>query len=816
MNYAEVAVDSPVGSGRTFTYTIPDGLELSPGQLIRVPFGPRTLQGMVFELAAVPQVPRTREVLELVYPDVLVDTDRLTLARWVSEYFMSGLFEAVAPMLPHGSRARPATFLEAAPKQSPDSSYRVTPVQTKALEYIRSKGRVNQERLIESGRGSRSVVDRLVKAGLVRRTVGGRVEPSVKRLLVESVRLTDKAIGLDSPEFEAFAKTAPRQSGLVKHLASVRVSMRIAEARREYGSSAVSGLINKGWLEAQTVQESRDPLAGLVFQTANPMQLTPDQADAAAQVRAALEVRRTSPRCFLLHGVTGSGKTEVYLEAVAHCIRLGKRAIVLVPEIALTHQTVRRFAARFPGQIAVLHSGLSDGQRFDQWWKIWSGEHQVVIGSRSAAFAPQPELGLIVLDEEHEWTYKQAEPDPRYHARDVAIRLAASKGAVVILGSASPEVGSYYSAKRGDIGLLELPDRVAAQPKATFNAPAATRLPAVSVVDMGLELKKGNTGIFSASLHAAIEETLASGDQVLLFLNRRGAGSFLQCRACGQVVHCSGCEVALTYHKGAERLVCHYCGRRRRRPEQCRKCMNRRLNLYGIGTQSVVDDVEEAFPGIAVIRWDRDTVGRLSDGENIMQEFAAGRAQVLVGTQMIAKGLHFPSVALVGVIMADIGLNMPDFRAGERSFQLLCQVAGRAGRGDVQGKAVFQTYQPDHYAIRAAAEQDYLNFYVQEMAFRREHVNPPFSKLIRLVYAHTNRAHNERAALDLAEQLRLSRDARAFNDEAVLGPTPAYPPRVRGRYRWHIVLRGPDPRRLLDTVTVPNGWIVDIDPVTVT
>ncbi len=815
MKFAEVAVDSPVGAGRTFTYSIPEGIEVAAGQLLRVPFGPRTLQGVVFERSLEAHVPYTRDVLELVYSDILIDQDRLAVARWVSEYYLCGLFEAVSPMLPYGSRARPATYIEPVLDNPAEVRPDLTPRQAEVLAYIHSKGRVSQDQLIDSGRSSRSVVDRLVSVGHVRRTVGGRVAPAVKHRLVESVRLADPTLELNSPEYETLARIAPRQSDLFKHLVSDGSPMRIAEARREYGSSAVSGLMKKGWLESLRVQEFRDPLVGKAIQTAHPVVLTNEQAEVALQVRTALDVRQSGPGNFLLHGVTGSGKTEVYLDAVEHCIKLGKRAIVLVPEIALTHQTVSRFASRFPGEVAVLHSGLTDGQRFDQWWKIRSGEYRVVIGSRSAVFAPQPDLGLVILDEEHEWTYKQAEPDPRYHARDVAFRLASLKGAVVLLGSATPEVGTYFSARRRDVGLLELPARVAAPATSSDSPPEVGQLPAVTVVDMGLELKSGNTGVLSSALSGAIEETLGSGSQVLLFLNRRGAGSFLQCRSCGAVVQCGGCDVSLTYHKGAKRLICHYCGRRRKRPEQCRQCMNRRLDLYGFGTESVAAEVEQAFAGTSVIRLDRDTANRLADGKRILDEFTSGKAQVLIGTQMVAKGLHFPSVSLVGVILADIGLNVPDFRSGERTFQLLCQVAGRAGRGDVQGEVIVQTYRPDHYAIRAAAEQDYLKFYVQEMAFRKEHGNPPYAKTVRLVYAHTNRAHTERAALDLSEQLRLSRDTRSFNDEAVLGPAPAYPPRVRGRYRWQIVLRGPEPRRLLDTVVVPHGWIVDVDPVSV-
>ena len=618
-----------------------------------------------------------------------------------------------------------------------------------------------------------------------------------------------------SQDYKSLARRAPRQAELMKHLKGAAAPVRIAEARSDYGYGAVRSLLAKGWVEAEASIVDRDPLAGRTFDVAPPVTLTSSQAAAARSVRAALENESATPRSFLLQGVTGSGKTEVYLDAVDRCIGLGKRAIVLVPEIALTHQTVERFAAQFPDKVAVLHSGLTEGQRFDQWWKIRNGDYDVVIGSRGAVFAPLPDLGLIVLDEEHEWTYKQTEPDPRHHARDVAGRLAGSTGAVTVLGSASPEVGSYFSARKQEIGLLELPDRLLVDPSKPGQLPSDRSLPEVEIVDMRAELRRGKTGDFSDALETAIAETLDSGDQIMLFLNRRGAASFLQCRSCGKSLRCTRCDVALTYHRGADRMICHYCGYRRRRLEECPYCLSYRMSLYGIGTEGVAHEVEERFPETTVVRWDRDTARRPGDSERIMEEFSSGRARVLVGTQMIAKGLHFPSVALVGVVSADIGLNVPDFRSGERTFQLLCQVAGRAGRGQVDGRVVVQTYQPDHYAIRAAATQDYLKFYVQEMAYRRDQGNPPYSKLIRLVFAHTNRTYSERSGLELSEQLRLARDAWAYDDTEILGPTPAYPPRLRGRYRWQIVLRGPDPRRLLDTTKIPHGWVVDVDPISI-
>jgi primosomal protein N' (replication factor Y) len=551
-----------------------------------------------------------------------------------------------------------------------------------------------------------------------------------------------------------------------------------------------------------------------VFEPAPKVQLSPRQDAVASAIRTTISDASRFPRTFLIQGVTGSGKTEVYLDAVEHCLSLGKRAIVMVPEIALTPQTIERFASRFPGEVAILHSGITAGERFDQWWKVKQGEYGVVIGSRSAVFAPQPDLGLIVMDEEHEWTYKQHDGSPRYHARSVALKMSEETGAVVVLGSASPDVASYYRGLRKEYNLFLLPDRLSSSvsPAASSTTPLAD----VTLVDMRKELLEGHRDLFSRLLAAAMKDCLDSGDQMILFLNRRGTAAYMQCRNCGYGMRCRRCDVAVTYHRQQKRLVCHYCGERRAVPDKCPSCLAYRLSFYGIGTQMVVDEVQNKFPEASVLRWDRDAARSPKAYEELLTRFRSGKAQVLVGTQMIAKGLHFPNVTLVGVVSADIGLNIPDYRAGERSFQLLCQVAGRAGRGESPGKVIVQTFQPENYAVRSAAEQDYQGFYRKEMSFRRQHSNPPYSKLIRLLYTHTNQAQCEREASQLGNLLRQQREERGLSDIDVLGPMPAYPSRLKGHYRWHIVMRGPEPRNLLDRINVPTGWTIDVDPIALT
>ena len=700
---------------------------------------------------------------------------------------------------------------------------------------------VEHDRLVAAlGPGVRNSIGPLLAKGILTRSFR-QAGPAVHAKVRSHVALSP-LIRHDVVEWLPGAtRRAPRQAALMARLVDVDRAILTAEARKEFGAAAVSALIAKGWLRQHDVAVDRDPLAGLMLPSSPAVALTPRQQAIAAHVAEALEDPAVTPREFLIQGVTGSGKTEVYVEAVDHCLRLGRKAIVLAPEIALTHQTVERFASRFPGKVAVLHSGLTAGERFDQWWKVRRGEYDIVIGSRSAVFAPQPDLGLIVIDEEHEWTYKQHDASPRYSARTVASRLAGMTGAVLVTGSASPDVASYFSGLKREIRLETLPHRVraATRPeredrerslsassekvgmgvseadgaKATATAGA---LPQVEIVDMRSELRAGNRSIFSSPLSAAMARCLDAGSQIILFLNRRGSASYVQCRSCGQSLRCRRCDVAVTYHRRAGRVICHYCGYRRLPPTKCPKCLSYKLSYYGVGTQSVVDEVASRFPNAKTLRWDRDTAKGPRASEELLEKFRSLQAQVLVGTQMIAKGLHFPDVTLVGVISADVGLNIPDYRAGERTFQVLCQVAGRAGRGSAPGTVIIQTYQPDSYAIKAAASQDYQAFYGKEMAYRREHSNPPYSKLIRLLYTHTNRALCEREAAKLGALLKERRDAWGHSDIDLLGPTPAYPPRLRGRYRWHIVMRGPEPRKLLDRIAVPGGWTVDVDPVVLT
>jgi len=574
--------------------------------------------------------------------------------------------------------------------------------------------------------------------------------------------------------------------------------------------------VNRGYLAEEWVRSAQwpfsDPLQ-LPFEPV-PNVLTPQQEGALTRIVQALELPEQKPRSFLLHGVTGSGKTEVYLRAMERCLAAGRQALFLVPEISLTPQALSRLLARFPGRVAVLHSGLTLRQRVDQWWGVREGAYDLVVGARSALFAPFSRLGIIVLDEEHEWTYKQEE-SPRYHARDVAEEMARLTGAVLVMGSATPDVGTHFRAEQGRHALLELPGRVEVLEPGVIPLHGGTRpLAEVEVVDMRRELREGNRSMFSRALKASLEETIGRGEQVILFLNRRGESTFVQCRDCGYVVRCRRCDVALVYHSKGH-LLCHQCNARSRPPAACPQCGSRRIRYLGLGTQKVVDEVQRMFPDEEVLRWDRDVATSGAQHQRLLERFGRGEARILVGTQMVAKGLHIPSVTLVGVVLADVGLFLPDLWAGERAFQLICQVSGRAGRGRQPGKVVIQTYSPDHYAVKAGASQDYHLFYRQELELRRQQGNPPFARMAHLVYQHTNSEACQEQTERMGRLLREQAYARGMSDVHLIGPAPAHPQRVRGRYRWHIVVRAREPEAFLRDNSFPEGWTVDIDPVSV-
>jgi len=822
--------ESGSAPGMTFHYSIPPELrdEVRVGQLVLVPFGPRRLQGVIFDFDNQSPVDETRDLYEIADPTPVLSPGQIELASWISQHYQAPLIDTVLLMLPPGVARRTRLTVRLNPDRPLPAD--LNSRQQALVELLQREGEISLQML---GRrlklkNYRPLVEGLVRRGvIVKRSALAevRVKPKMERVVRLKVELT--------PDVLERLRRAPVQEAIVEYLAD-RDPTPVAEIYCEVGGSAstLKALVRKGLVELEEHQVWRDPLQGRTFVPSSPPRLTSAQESASRDIAASLD--SPGSEVFLLHGVTGSGKTEIYLRALQEVLAKERQIIVLVPEIALTPQTIRRFAARFPGRIAVLHSKLSMGERYDEWRRIRDGLADIVIGSRSAVFAPLPRLGLIVIDEEHEWSYKQ-DRTPRYHARDVAIKLAEIGSCKVILGSATPDVVSYYRAQRGEYKLLHLPQRIMGHRRrieeqrsqygidrartrvkevgAGYDEAMYMELPPVQVVDLRQELRAGNRSIFSRALREAMTQALAAHEQVILFLNRRGMATFVMCRDCGHVLKCRRCDVPLTYHSTQDHLVCHHCNWQTDLPSVCPSCWSARIKHFGTGTQQVEAVTRRLFPEAKIVRWDRDTTGGKMAHEEILERFISHQADVMIGTQMIAKGLDLPLVTLVGVMSADTALHLPDFRAAERTFQLLTQVAGRAGRSILGGKVIMQTYAPAHYCIDAASRHDYEGFYGQEMEFRQEQRYPPFSRLVRLIYVHRDAERCEEEAQEMRRVLR-NRIARLGLPEIdLIGPAPAFVSRIRGQYRWHLIVRGRDPRALLDDMTFPLGWRVDVDPL---
>jgi primosomal protein N' (replication factor Y) len=832
MPFAEVAVNAAAPIRQTFTYRISDGVDVEVGHAVYVPFGARTLQGIVMEVTDEPAFAEARDIEGLIEERSLVTTERLALARWLAEYYLAPLFDCVSLMLPAGFKRKPLTFVRRAFWAGDSTEDDLPDAERAVLAALADRGEVNAEDVKREVKGGARAIASLLRRGLLARTyrlarpaVAAKVVPHL-RLVAPEAEARDEARRLREDERRGSARRA-----VVLEALAEEGELPLSRAR-EIGltPALLRDLQAAGVVTVEDVQVVRDPLMSRSYGEREPPRLTADQQRATEAICAALDATlkpdlpkygqpdppeksaKPDPAVFLLHGVTGSGKTEVYLAALDHAVSLGKRGIVLVPEIALTPQTVRRFAERFPGRVAVMHSGLSLGQHFDIWHEVREGRYDVVIGPRGALFAPQPDVGLVIIDEEHEWTYKQQEGSPRYHARHAAEEFCRLSGAVLVLGSATPDVESHFAAQNGRYCLLELPERLVMGDDGEVRPGP---LPEVDVVDLREELKAGNRSIFSGELSRAVRAALDADEQVMLFLNRRGTASFVQCRDCGHVPECRSCAAALTYHGPQERLVCHYCGRRYPLPAICPNCGGKRIRQVGLGTERVEEEAQREFAGARTVRWDRDVTRSRGSHEAILARFMAHEADILIGTQMIAKGLDIPLVTLVGVVSADVALHLPDFRAGERTFQLLEQVAGRAGRGPRGGRVIIQTYTPDHYAIEAAADHNYHAMYDREIEFRRRMGYPPFGRLVRMTFAHTGAEYAQRQAAMMVSRLREEQERLGVPNLDILGPAPAFVPRVRGRWRWNLILRGDEPSQLLREVPLPRGWTVDVDPISV-
>ena len=831
--FAEVAVNFPPVRS-TFHYHLPPDLEgrVGPGHLVIVSFGSRQVQGVILRLLDEAEVPETKPILERVDQQPALTPAQLTLAHWMSDAWLAPLMDCLDLMIPPGLRQRADSEYSVADGQRDE----VSPAEARLLALLREHGPLRGRQLARRfpRQDWRRVADRLARRGLVVRTPVLEPPPArpkrvrTARLAVAPEGVKDGELELGRPGAQAAVRRRRMLEVLVHERAPIDVMWLYAASGGNLAD--LKALEQRGLVLLSEAEIWRDPLASVQYVPAEAPPLTTDQADAWRLIESHLRMDADGgSSSLLLHGVTGSGKTELYMRAVEAVLHAGRTAIVLVPEIALTAQTVRRFMARFPGEVGLIHSSLSPGERYDTWRRSRDGALKLIIGPRSALFAPLPSIGLIVVDECHDKSYKEQDAAPRYHARETAQAYATILGAMCLLGSATPDLGTYRRAERGDIALASLPQRILAHRrilqeqcsrlglpssfKPTQEEAAYQGMPPVSIVDMRAELREGNSGMFSRALSLALGRVLEAGQQAILFLNRRGAATHIFCRDCGWVLRCPRSATSLVYHSADSAARCHRCNYRRKMPERCASCGSGRVRQFGAGTQQVVAQVEQHFSGARVVRWDYDTAHKASQHEILMDHFVDHRADILVGTQMIAKGLDLPLVTLVGVISADTGLNLPDFRAAERTFQVLSQVAGRAGRSPLGGEVILQTYQPDHYALRAAAAHDYHAFYEIELARRKEIGYPPVEPLTRLLLKHTSSAEAQRQSVILARRVQATITSERLS-ATLIGPAPCFFERVAGIYRWQVLLRGRDHRKAIPQ-PLPQGWHVDVDPVSV-
>ncbi|WBL50534.1 primosomal protein N' [Bacillus altitudinis] len=761
---AEVIVDVTTKAiDRPFDYRVPDRFKglVKAGMRVVVPFGPRKIQGFVTKIKeeTAVQSGNIKDIVDLFDLSPVLTDELLELSHWLTEKTLSYHITALQSMLPAAMKAKyekeiqvlsaeelPQSLKELFGQQESILYADIPPEQLKPIQKHVQKGHLEVRYHVSQKSGKKKV-----------RTL---------QIAVTKEKLEEKQ--------KQLKKNAVKQKALLTFLFQANETTFLAkDLQQQTGASSqtIKALIQEGLLTESYEEIYRDPYRDREFTPSTPLDLTAEQAEAAKPIHQA--VSDDKHETFLLHGVTGSGKTEIYLQTIDHVLQKGKEAIVLVPEISLTPQMVQRFKERFGSNVAVLHSGLSTGEKYDEWRKIHRKEVKLVVGARSAVFAPFENLGMIIIDEEHESSYKQEEM-PRYHAKDVAIERAGRHQCPVVLGSATPSLESYARAKKGVYTLLTLKRRVNQQ-----------QLPHVSLIDMREELRNGNRSMFSEELMLRLKEVLERKEQAVLFLNKRGYSSFVMCRDCGYVEQCPHCEISLTYHRFQKRLKCHYCGHEAPVPAECPECHSEHIRYFGTGTQRVEEELTKVLPEARVIRMDVDTTSRKGAHEKLLTSFGHKEADILLGTQMIAKGLDFPDVTLVGVLSADTSLHIPDFRSSEKTFQLLTQVSGRAGRHEKAGSVIIQSYTPSHYSIELTKQHDYEAFYEQEMLHRRHQSYPPFYFLAMVTVSHEEVTKAAHVTDKIVQFLKMN----CAPNTRILGPAASPIAKIKDRYRYQCVIK---------------------------
>ncbi|WP_242226252.1 primosomal protein N' [Bacillus cereus group sp. BfR-BA-01358] len=778
MKFASVIVDVPARqTDRPFDYIIPKKWEdiVQTGMRVVVPFGPRKLQGFIIGIKNSVEVEskKLKTIHEILDVTPVLNEELLKLGYWLTSETLCYMISAFQVMLPTAIKATYKKRLQLRKQEE---------VAPELLFLFQEKEAIDWE-AIETQPHLYRTIQQEIKHGTIE--VVYQVKDKVQK---KKQRVVQPELPEDKLELTAFELKSKKQQDVLYYFVEnyKSVPLKVITEELQITDAPIKALVKKGLISEKYVEVYRNPYDDDDFEQTKPFPLTEEQKQVITPILSSITNETYNP--FLLYGVTGSGKTEVYLQSIAAVLEKGKEAIVLVPEIALTPQMVDRFKGRFGSQVAVLHSALSVGEKYDEWRKILRKEVKVVVGARSAVFAPFENLGIIIIDEEHESSYKQ-EDNPRYHARDVAVWRGQYHKCPIVLGSATPTLESFARAKKGVYELLTMEKRMNEQ-----------ALPTVEIVDMREELRDGNRSMFSKALHEKIADRLEKKEQMVLFLNRRGHSTFVMCRDCGYVVQCPHCDISLTYHKMNHRLKCHYCSYEENMPTACPACQSTYIRFFGTGTQKVEEEITKLFPEARVIRMDVDTTSRKGMHEKLLKAFGEEKADILLGTQMIAKGLDFPKVTLVGVLTADTMLHLPDFRASEKTYQLLTQVSGRAGRHELPGEVIIQTYTPEHYSIELAKNQQYDVFFDQEMQMRRTRQYPPYYYVVLVTVSHPELLKAVQVTEKIVGHLR----SHCSQQTMVLGPVASAIPRIKDRYRYQCMIKYKREQNLKNVLKMVN------------
>ena len=810
--YAQIIIDNRASStDKPYTYLIKPEMEdiVQEGMRVLIPFGTgnRKIIGIIIKIDDhYDGKYKLKSIIDILDNKPLISKDLIELSMWMSEEYLSPYLDSFKTVLPPGNFKEVETYI------SIDDNYFNYKNELNSLEedvinlILNHKNKVELKILKEciDNRDLISTIKELEKNGIVKTNL--EIKTTVEKKYEKHVEIVDDFLSYEDI-VKKVGKRSYKQIEIVKYLIEQKsVSLKKLMKDTESSLSTIKAVEKKGIIKIFDREVYREPIKKDIkpYKKHN---LSKDQKYCLDTILNSISIKDRQNK-FLIHGVTGSGKTEIYLQLVEEMINSNKDSIILVPEISLTPQTTERFVGRFGDNVAILHSKLSYGERFDQWRKIKEGKVKIVVGARSAIFAPFNNLGLIIIDEEHETTYKSS-MNPKYSALEVAEKRCEQLGAYLVKGSATPSIESYYRAKTGDLRLLNLNERI--------NNKA---LPEVKIIDMREELQMGNVSIFSRELYRAIEKNLKDKKQTILFLNRRGYSTFVSCRQCGYVVKCNSCDISMTYYMKENKLKCHYCGLAINPPNICPICKSKYIKYFGIGTEKVEAYTKEMFPNAKVKRMDMDTTTKKGSHESMLEEMKNEEIDILIGTQMIAKGLDFKNVTLVGIIAADTSLNLPDFRASERTFQLITQVAGRAGRGEFEGNVIVQTYNPDHYSIQSSKKHDYLKFYNKEILLRKEFLYPPYSNIISIVIYGENRNRiltvSGQIYNALVKEIGVNRLESILDN--IIGPNPAPLEKIKDNYRFQILIKSQDKyikklKNIIEWVCIFNKYRLDLDGV---